>query len=152
MRRKEENPSFVLFAVPRGIDFGELSAKSVEAFGTDLAAYASREIKGCSREDESLLRPQLVAVADDVLDKALDWAREGGVTDTLQMQFSTRERLVDEPGDILCVDTGWLLKRALDPTSQTDAWGRVHEGLLDVKRAISRHFGRPRLRVHGSKH
>ncbi len=29
MRRKEEGPSFVLFAVPRGIDFGELSAKSV---------------------------------------------------------------------------------------------------------------------------
>jgi hypothetical protein len=37
-------------------------------------------------------------------------------------------------------------------SARQEAWRRVHEGLLDVKRCVSRHFGRPRLRVHGSKH
>lgn len=45
-----------------------------------------------------------------------------------------------------------LLERAIDPASQAEAWGRVYDGLLNVKRGVSRHFGRPRLRVHGSKH
>jgi hypothetical protein len=152
IRCKEEDPSFVLFAVPRGIDFGELSAKSVETFGIDLAAYASREVKGPGLEDESVLRTQFGAIADGVLDKVLVKAREGGATDTLQIQFSTRERLADEPQDVLCVDAVQLLERASSPASQAEAWGKVYDGLLAVKRMISQHFGRPRLKIHGSKH
>lgn len=152
LRRKEEDPSFVLFAVPRGIGFSGLSAKSVETFGTDLAAYASWEVKRLAREDESVLRTQLSPIADGVLDKVLARAREGGATDTLQIQFSTRERLADEPQDVLCVDAVQLLERALSTASQAEVWGKVYGGLLAVKRVISQHFGRPRLRIHGSKH
>jgi hypothetical protein len=152
LRRKEEDPSFVLFAVPRCMGFGELSERSIESFGVDLAVYASREIKGPGGKEESSLRLKLGAVATDVLDKVLARAREGGVADTLQMQFSTRERLADEPGDVLCVDAVQLLERATDPASRTEAWYRIHGGLMNMKRAVSRHFGRPRLRVHGSKH
>jgi hypothetical protein len=152
LRRKEEDPSFVLFAVPRRIGFGELSERSIAVFGTDLAVYASQEIKGPGGEDESALRLQLGAVAAGVLDKVLARACEGGVADTLQMQFSTRERLADGPGDVLCVDAVRFFGQVSGPASRAEAWGRVHRCLLDVKHAVSRHFGRLRLRIHGSKH
>lgn len=152
LQRKDEDLSFVLFAVPRRMGFGELSAKSIEAFGTDLGAYSSLEVGGHGGEGEEWLHPRLSAVADEILDKVLARAREKGEAGALQMQFSTRNRLSDEPEDILCVDAVGLLEQSSDPSSQAEAWRRVHEGLLGVKRHISRHFGRPRLRVHGSKH
>ncbi len=45
LRRKEEDPSFALFAVPRHMGFGELSKRSIEAFGVDLAAYSSQALE-----------------------------------------------------------------------------------------------------------
>lgn len=83
VRRKEEDLSFVLFALPRGIGFNELSSKSIETFGTDLASYASREVKGVNRENEGLLRPQFGTVANEVLGKVLARAREGSTAGTL---------------------------------------------------------------------
>ena len=151
-RRKEEDSSFVLFAVPRHMSFGELSERSIETFGIDLAAYSSRAIDVADGEAGKPLRERLGVVADEVLDKVIRRAREKGITSVLQMQFSTRERLVDEPTDVLRVDAEKLLEEALDLVSWQEAWGSVHEGLLAVKRQISRYFGRPRLRVHGSKH
>lgn len=151
LRRKEEDPSFVLFAVPRRLSFKELSQRSIETFGTDLAAYSSRAVDGADGEVGEL-RERLGMVADEVLDEVLRRAREKGVASALQMQFSTRERLADEPGDVLRVDAEGLLEGASDLDSWQDAWGRVHAGLFAVKRRASRHFGRPRLRVHGSKH
>jgi hypothetical protein len=130
------------------MSFKELSQRSIEIFGTDLAAYSSRAIDGADGEVDE----RLGMVADEVLGKVLWRAREKGVASTLQMQFSTRERLADEPGDILRVDAEGLLEEASDLDSWQDAWGRVHAGLLAVKRRASGHFGRPRLRVHGSKH
>jgi len=152
VRRKQEDPSFVLFAVPRRMSFGKLSERSIEVFGFDLAAYSSQAIYKADGEVGRALRERLGAIADEVLDKVLRRACEKSGTDALQMQFSTRERLADEPGDVLCVDVGRLLESSSDQTSRQEAWGRINEGLLVVKHRVSRHLGRPRLRIHGSKH
>lgn len=149
LRRKEEDPSFALFAVPRHMGFGELSKRSIEAFGVDLAAFSSRALELPDGEAGAALREQLCAVADEVLDKVLVLAGNTDLGGALRMQFSTRELLVDEDGDVLRVDAVGLLEGA--PNS-TVAWARVHRGLAAVKRLVSRHLGRPRLRVHGSKH
>jgi hypothetical protein len=152
IRCREEDPSFVLFAVPRRMGFKELSERSIETFGTDLAAYSSRALEDVDEETDRSLRSKLGAVADEVLDQTIARAREAGVVGTLQMQFSTRELLADDPRDVLRVDAVGLLGRSSDPASLAEAWERVHDGLLDVKRRVSRHLGRPRLRIHGSKH
>jgi SMODS-associated and fused to various effectors sensor domain len=151
VRRKEEDPTFVLFAVPRRMGFRELSERSIETLGIDLAAYSSQAMEDTDGKVEPV-RKRLGVVADEVLDKVLRRACENGVPGTLQMQFSTREHLADEPGDVLRVDAVGMLKWASDLPSRHEAWGRVYEGLLNVKRRVSRHFGRSRLRVHGSKH
>ena len=148
LRRKEEDPSFALFAVPRRMGFGELSKRSIETFGVDLAAYSSRALEGTDGGDDHALRERLGVVADEVLDKVLVLAGETDLGGTLRMQFSTRELLADEGGDVLRVDAVGLLEGADSPW----AWARVHGGLSSVKRRVSRHLGRPRLRVHGSKH
>ena len=150
-RRKERDPSFVLFAVPRRMGFKELSERSIEAFGVDLAAYSSRALEGAGEGAGDPLRPRLGAVAGEVLDRVLGRA-QGDFSGTLQLQFGTREVLADQPGDVLRVDAVGLLEGTSGPPSLEEAWGRVHEGLLDVKRRVSLNLGRPRLRVHGSKH
>jgi hypothetical protein len=152
LRRRDEDSSFVLFAVPRRMGFEELSAKSVETFGVDLAAYSSVKIGGDGSEGEEWVRSRLADVADELLGKVLDRSSQGVKTDTVQMQFSTRERLPDEPEDILCVDSVDVLARVSRRYDQPAAWRRVQEALLAVKRQISNRFGRPRLRTHGSKH
>jgi hypothetical protein len=149
LRRREEDPSFALFAVPRGMGFGELSRRSINAFGVDLAAYSSRALESTGGEAGDSLHNGLCAVADEVLDKVLALASETDLGGALRMQFSTRELLADEGGDVLRVDAVGLLEGAGPPPP---AWARVHGGLLSVKRRISRRLGRPRLRVHGSKH
>jgi hypothetical protein len=87
VRRIEEDPSFVLFAVPRRISFGKLSERSIETFGIDLASYSSRRIDDEDREVGRLLRERIGVVADEVLDKVLQRSCERGVTSVLQMQF-----------------------------------------------------------------
>jgi hypothetical protein len=150
LRRREMDPSFALFAVPRRMGFRELSERSIEVFGTDLAAYSSQALEGADGGAGDTLRSRLGTVSDEVLDKVLALASKAGVAGTLQMQFSTRERLADEPGDVLRVDAVGLLEGA--SSASPEAWVRVHDGLSSVKRFTSRHLGRPRLRVHGSKH
>jgi hypothetical protein len=125
VRRIEEDPSFVLFAVPRRMSFGELSERSIETFGIDLASYSSRRIDDEDREVGRLLRERISVVADEVLDKVLQRSCERGVTSVLQMQFSTRERLADEPADVLRVDAEGLLKGISDQASRQEAWERV---------------------------
>jgi hypothetical protein len=149
LRRKDREPSFVVFAVPRRMGFRQLSERSIEEFGLDLAAYSSRALESADGENAEELRPWLAAVADEVLDKVLVLADEADIGGELQMQFSTRELLADEDGDVLRVDAIGLSEGAIDSPR---AWARVHRGLLSVKRQISRHLGRPRLRIHGSKH
>ena len=149
LQRKDEDPSFVLFAVPRRMGFGELSKRSIEAFGVDLAAYSSRALEGAEWADDQALRERLAVVADEVLDKVLALAGEADLGGALRMQFSTRELLADEGRDVLRVDAIGLMEGTADPPR---AWTRVHGGLSSVKRSISRQLGRPRLRVHGSKH
>ena len=152
LRRRDEDASFVLFAVPRRMGFDELSTKSVEMFGVDLAAYSSVKIGGDGTEPEEWLRSRLGDLADELLDKVLDRASQGVKANTVQIQFSTRERLRDEPEDVLCVDAVGLLTRVSPRSDQPEAWRRVQEALLTVKCRISNRFGRPRLQVHGSKH
>ena len=149
LRRKDDDPSFALFAVPRRMGFAELSRRSIEIFGVDLAAYSSRALEMMDGGIGEALREQLCVVADEVLDKVLALAVETDLGGALRMQFSTREFLADEEGDVLRLDAVELLEEATDPPR---AWAQVHGGLLSVKRRVSRHLGRPRLRVHGSKH
>lgn len=149
LRRKEREPSFVVFAVPRRMGFRGLSERSIEEFGVDLAAYSSRALEGADGETVEELRSRLAAVADEVMDKILALAGEADFDCALRMQFSTRDLLVDEDGDVLRVDAVGLLE---GPPDAAQAWARVHAGLSSLKRRISRHLGRPRLRVHGSKH
>lgn len=149
LRRKDREPSFVVFAVPRGMSFRGLSERSIHEFGVDLAAYSSRALEGADGETAEELRSRLAAVADEVLDKVLVLVGDTDPGGTLRMQFSTRELLADEDGDVLRVDAAGLFEEALDSKV---AWARVHEGLSSVKRRVSRQLGRPRLRVHGSKH
>lgn len=149
LRRKERDPSFVVFAVPRRMGFRELSKRSIEAFGVDLAAYSSRALESANGGDDHALRERLGVVADEVLDKVLILAGRTDLGGALRMQVSTRELLADEEGDVLRVDAVGLLGGESDPPR---AWARVHGGLLSVKRRVSRNLGRPRLRVHGSKH
>jgi hypothetical protein len=132
--------------------FRELSERSIETFGVDLAAYSSRAMEDADSGVVGPSREQLGALADEVLDKVLRRVHEKGVAGALQMQFSTRERLADYPGDVLRVDATGLLQESMDPTSRQEAWMKIHEGLLDVKRRVSQHFSRSSLRVHGSKH
>ena len=149
LRRKEREPSFVVFAVPRRMGFRRLSERSIEEFGVDLAAYSSRALEGAERETAEELRPRLAAVADEVLDKVLALAGETDLGGTLLMQFSSREILADEDGDVLRVDAVGLLEGAADSAL---AWAPIHGALSSVKRRVSWHLGRLRLRVHGSKH
>jgi hypothetical protein len=148
---KQENASFVLFALPRRMGWDQLSQQSEEVFGLDLASYNSRSLRSRyqGRVGADAVRHQLTLVADEVLDKVIGSAshiREDGV---LQIQCGTRERLADEPGDVLHIDAVDVLSRH---AHSRDAWEDFRQGILDVKRAIAKQLGRPRIRVRGRQH
>jgi len=148
---KDRDPRFVLAAVPRDLGFRQLSARSAEAFGVDLSNYASHALGSPNQQDDALVLDRVFkAVACDLMIDRLVEARSSNENDILQLQFSTRERLADEPGDVFCVDATDLFTD--QGAISDDHWRQVHEGLIDLKRSIAETMGRPRLRVHGSKH
>jgi hypothetical protein len=149
---KDDDAAFVLFALPRRLGFDHLSRLSTAAFGVDLANFASRSLVAPGVTAEGTALDALFAdVASDLARKVLrrDPRRDGT---TLQLQYSTRERLADEPEDTLCIDATGLFVASPEAVSDNKRWCQLHAGLRDVKRAVSACRGRPRLRVHGSKH
>ncbi len=151
IRCKEEDPSYVLFALPRRMGWVRLKELSVQSFGVDLSTYNSRAVKSSYKGmvGAEALKGQLALVAREVLGKVL--ARSSGVREegVLRLQCSTRERLADEPGDVLRIDAVELLAGS---NQSAEAWEEFRLALLDVKQRVSEQIGRPRLRVHGSKH
>lgn len=152
LQAKDDDSEFDLIALPRGMGFGQLAEQSIAAFGFDLTQFASRALGEDDQDGESPHLPvRFALVSRDLLARSL--ARAGRVRDSgsLSLQFSTRERLADEPDDVLAIDATQLFKGTVGVGS-AEPWQRVHAGLRDVKQTVSARFGRPRLRVHGSKH
>lgn len=150
---KDDDPSFVLVALPRRLGFDDLSRLSLATYGVDLAGFASRKVAVDGATAEGKTRDALFGeVARDLLSKVLRREPQGDEASALHLQYSTRERLADEPGDALCVDATRLFDRDPEAVSDGERWGRLHSGLRDLKQAIAACLGRPRLRLHGSKH
>lgn len=148
----DDDAAFALFALPRRIEFDELSRLSIETFGVDLANFASRRLAAPGVNVEGVALDELFAgIAADLTQKVLrSDARRGDPT--LQLQYSTRERLADEPEDTLCIDATHLFSAEHGAVADDEQWARLHAALRDVKQAVASCRGRPRLRVHGSKH
>lgn len=146
----DDDHAFQLVTLPRKIDFRKLSRLSLATYGLDLAGFASRALKNDGTNAEGAALDALFAeVARELLPKAL--ASVSGRSDSLQFQYSTRDRLADEPTDALCVDATRLFA-PLGAVMDSERWGRVHQGLRDIKEIVGQTLGRPRLQVHGSKH
>ena len=146
----DDGAAFQLVALPRRIDFRELTRLSLAAYGLDLAAFASRTLTGNGVNAEGTALDALFAeVARELLPKVLALAPMP--LDSLKFQYSTRDRLADEVNDVLCVDATRLFAQS-GAVTDGERWERLHQGLRDIKEVISETFGRPRLQVHGSKH
>lgn len=139
---KAARPEFLLFAVPSGIDFEGLRALSQSQYGIDLSAYHSVPVAtGPIPENQVHIAAKVMArfLSDRLKDHAA----------SIDLQFSTRDLMRDGANDLLRVDGAALVGR--DPCSERD-WARVARALRDIKAQFSAVSGRPRLRVHGSKH
>jgi hypothetical protein len=146
----DDDPAFQLVALPRRIEFSELSRLSLAAYGLDFAAFASHTLTGNGVNAEGTALDALFAeVARELLLKAL--ALTPMPLNSLQFQYSTRDRLADEADDVLCVDAVHLFNQS-GAVTDGGRWELLHQGLRDIKEIISDAFGRPRLQVHGSKH
>lgn len=154
LERKAEDSSFVLASVLRGLTFQKFKDLSIAVFGDDLSGYHSHRIPRLPAPPEAQIALQAHhrEVSCKVLDRRLGALHAAEKTDVVGLQFSTRELLTDEPDDLLTIDTTWLLDNHTESIRSSDAWQRVHDGLLDIKQLLAYHWGRPRIRVHGSKH
>ncbi len=146
----DDDPSYQIVTLPRRIDFRELARLSTATFGIDLAGFASRVLtdKGINTEGAAL-DAIFAEVARDLIPKAI--ASGSNQSDSFQMQYSTRDQLADHDDDVLRIDATRLF---VQPGAQADheRWRRLHHGLRDIKQVVSQLLGRPRLRMHGSKH
>lgn len=144
-RMKESNPGFILVAIPRGIDFPQLQELSKDKLGIDLSGFYTIPVL----EDADLaavLRHVAMRTLRLVLQRAKGTVSEAKV---LGVQVSTREVLPDDDADILRIDAVRILR---SDTEEPMSWVRFLDALRDVKREIANQYGRPILRLHGSKH
>jgi SMODS-associated and fused to various effectors sensor domain len=150
----DSDSSYVFAVVPRGISFSELSQLSIEHFGRDFAGFHSHGIPDLSGlpSPDLELQGHCRAVSTEVLEKRLKGMGAQHTGHVFELQFSTRDLLWAQPDDILTIDATRLLGTEPKAIRRPDNWQRLHEALKDVKRGISRCFGRPRIKVHGSKH
>lgn len=139
---KAQTPEFLLFAVPSEIDFGSLRKLSYSQYGIDLSVYHSVPV-----DSGSILESQGHVAAEVMVRFLSDRLRHE--VSSIDLQFSTRELMPDEPNDLLRIDGTSLIGQ--DPCSESD-WTRLTRALRDVKAQVAALSGRPRLRVHGSKH
>lgn len=139
---KTLDPDFLLLAIPVGIGFEELRVLSRSRYGIDLSVYNSVPV------ETAALPASLAHVASEVGARFLKDRLKRGVS-RIDLQFSTRDLMPDEESDLLRIDGTRLVGK--DPCSHT-SWARVTSGLKDVKADFASLSGRPRLRIHGSKH
>jgi hypothetical protein len=147
----EQNPCFIIAAVPRGMNFNELSTKSVKTVGIDLGKFHTQQINTEDGTEQSSLINQFRNLAVLILRQQLDTQSRKCPKEIFSFQFSTRELLPSDEDDILCINTTLHGGKGIRSDSQPN-WDRIVAGLHDVKTGIAEYFGRPRLRVHGSKH
>ena len=142
-RLLEDDPTFMLFAVPRSISFDELGRLSSESFGIDLSRFHTLPV-----ERADMLHPAVDEIARQVMARLLAQARPIQRT-VVSLQIATREKLPADADDLLVVDACDLLRQS---AANSSSWGMLLDGLRDVKAEIATTFGRPRIRVNGSKH
>lgn len=141
---RSRDPSFVLFAVPCGINFSDLKQHSESRFGFDLSRFHTTAITQAASID-------VVAstVAASVVEKTLHRAARSREFSRLSFQFSTWDVLADQEDDVLRIDARALYNGSIDPASRVPI---LCASLSDIKKGITEAFGRPRLLVGGSKH
>lgn len=132
--------NYLLFAVPRGLDFAELATKSMEAFGLNLADHHCIPVK------EETVPESLANVARETLTKLI-CGHHVESRRVIRLQYSTRELFPSGDDELLCVDG-----RNIYREDGCVLWDNLVSGLCDVKRVISSAFGRPQIIVEGSKH
>jgi hypothetical protein len=147
----ERNKNFILIAIPRNLDFGVLSKKSIEAFGIDFSQFHTLNVNGSSELADRDLAPQFVEISRMVLRQQIIHHLTQQSNNKISFQFSTRELLPPGDSDVLLIDATSLFLDKAELSSQFN-WGRVSNGLLDIKAALAEICGRPRIQIHGSKH
>jgi hypothetical protein len=150
---EQQGGTFDAFAVPRGITFSTLKRLSEETYGEDLTKFHSvgipRKAGLSSAQDMRLFAAKCEQIAREVAGKVLRRAARVNGKGALSLQFSTRERMPDDLKDVLRIDATDLLA---NNAGSGAAWGRVLNGLRDVKELVGDVYGRPCIIVNGSKH
>jgi len=139
---RSRDPHYLLFAIARGLDFGEVQRRSRAAFGLDLARYHGIVVPAGEDVQSACER-----AANSVLEIVLRRLARAAPRRGLHLQFSTVECMPDGPGDALCINAASELAAG----GGEEDWARLLRGLSDAERLIARTCGRPRLHVHGSK-
>lgn len=142
-RVKAKRPGFLLFAVPRDLSFKELQEASKATYNLDLSSFHSISLADNGSQSA------LANIADAILERALAGKKLEKPGDRIRLQFSTRELMPDDEGDLLRIDATASFNEGRCSASN---WSRIIRGLQDIKQRIASEFGRPRLVVHGSKH
>ena len=140
---KKQDPQFLLVAIPRSIDFADLEKLSTKHFHFNLSDFHSIEIpRGID------IKPKFGEISRHILSCILKKSIHQ-INGRFSMQVCTREMLPDEKDDTLCVDARQLF---LTEHGLQQNWPHFLQGLRDVKKEIASQYGRPRLKIHGSKH
>ena len=152
LRRKDADADYLLIAVPRRMSFADMSRLSRERLGEDLTLFHAQAIH--DRDGEGIralpLRPQFAEVANMILRQRLTrFIQTSGAEALLGINFCTRDHLPASADDLLDLDATRLFAPGM-PVAQ--AWPRLREALLDVKRQMRQIAAVPRLRIRGSKH
>jgi hypothetical protein len=140
---KKQDSQFLLVAIPRSIDFASLEKLSKKHFHFDLSNFHSIEIP-----DGIEIKPKFGEISRHILSIFLKKSAHQ-IKGSFSMQVCTREMLPDEKDDTLCVDARQLF---LTEDGLQQNWPHFLQGLSDIKKEIASQYGRPRLKIHGSKH
>lgn len=145
LARRGRQPSFPIYAISAQYSFGEIAPLTEEHYGASLASYHgySLNVRHLETEDEFILR-----VARGALEKHLDIQKLED-PQSIDVQVSSWESMKSTPEELLRVDATHLVDGKLDSPV---TWARILTALVDIKRQLAVHYGRPRLVVNGSKH
>ncbi|MBN2502996.1 MAG: SAVED domain-containing protein [Anaerolineales bacterium] len=145
IREYENNSFFRLITILRDLSFNELTAFSLKEFGLNFSNFFALSIN----EPFANSSQECVSVAQSILDKICQDETESIKELTpLKIQYCTREKIKDQPDSDFVIDATHLT----DIQFNSDAWELVSDGLKDIKKSISRYYGRPRLEFSGSNY
>jgi len=149
----DEHKDFILFAVPRHIQFGELSLLSKQNFGIDLSIFHTYQIQdlGTGNVDPSLLRPQFVELSNMVLARVLrQTVKVAQANGHISINFNSKVYRPFVSEDILDIDWTPFLSNGAKPNHE--AWERLFGALQDIRRHMSREIGGTKLCIRGKLH